>query len=218
MSESLKDFRLALRHADRLIEGTKSTAGKPTAQEGTMFVASVALTYAAWEAYVEDLAVEATQHLSESIDAADVPESSRQAIESRKSNPWDLFVHPGWRAIWRDAVLVKAKGEQSKDPKSRDEFGMNTAREKQIRTLFRAVGIDFMDKVSADDRAALEDLVTARGEVVHAASAPAAFKKSKAKAYRDLVERMALVADEELRQQITALTGKEPWSVAVAAS
>lgn len=176
-----------------------------------MFVASVALTYAAWEAYVEDLAIEATRHLSGGVAAAHVPESSRQAIENRKSTQWELFVHPGWRAIWLDAVVAKAKGEQSKDPKSRDEFGMNTAREKQIRTLFRAVGIDFMDRVSLADRAALEDLVTARGEVVHAASAPAAFKKSKAKEYRDLVERMALIADEELRVQIGALIGKDPW-------
>ncbi|UXZ57970.1 hypothetical protein [Curtobacterium sp. Arg-1] len=206
MSKSLDDFQVSLQHTDNLMAGTKTGRGKPTRQEASMFVASVALTYAAWEAYVEDVAIEATEFLANHTAVDRVPETARMAIEDGKPTAWQLTVHPGWRALWVGGVRALAKGDADTG-----RFGMNTARVKQITTLFLPVGLDFISAIEKADRSALEKLVSARGSVVHSASAPDSFNKGAAKGYRDLVARMASAADEHLRQQVEQLTAASPW-------
>lgn len=206
MSKALDEFQVSLQHTDNLMAGTKTGRGKPTNQEASMFVASVALTYAAWEAYVEDVAIEATEALAHATAEDRVPDSAREAIEKGKPTAWQLTVHPGWRSLWLQGVKTLAKGDAEAG-----RFGMNTARIKQITTLFLPVGLDFVGAIVKDDRSALEKLVTARGLVVHSASAPESFNKAAAKGYRDLVARMASAADEHLRRQVEELTGTTPW-------
>lgn len=172
-----------------------------------MFVASVALTYAAWEAFVEDIAVELSEFLADNVSEAMVPEDVRKAIEDVKPTPWELTIHPGWRELWKARVRARAKGDANAS-----EYGMNSARVKQIILLFRTVGVDFFRDISQADKDMLEKLVTARGGVVHSASAPEDFKKSVAKGYRDLVEAMAVKATASLREQATTLVGTAPWS------
>lgn len=171
-----------------------------------MFVASVALTYAAWEAYVEDAAVEVSAFLADNIDPGRVPASARSAIESVSSSAWELTVHPGWREIWKSRVVVLAKG----DPNG-DQFGMNTAGTKQIELLYSAVGVSFLKKTTRDDRKALEELIIARGKVVHSANTPESFNKQAARDYRNLVERLAIDADVTMRDQARNLVGHAPW-------
>lgn len=208
MSKSLSEFQNALGHTDRLIEGTKVGRGAPNAKEATMYAASVAFAYAAWEAYIEDVAIEAVRHLATEIDPANMPVTARDAIHNLKPSPtaWTLTVHPGWRALWRDEVETRAKGDETKG-----SFGVNTAREAQVRTLFNIVGLDPFASVKKADLATLEDLVSARGSVVHAATTPEDFKKSKAKSYRDLVVRLTEAVDDTLCGQIMTLTSKAPW-------
>lgn len=172
-----------------------------------MFVASVALTYAAWESYVEDVAVEVTEILARSIDESAVPAEVRKSIEETKPTTWELAVHPGWRELWVRNVKSRAKGEPDSN-----KFGMNTARVRQIILLFEPVGLDFVGILAADDKRLLEKLVTDRGEVVHSASTPDRFNKSTAQGYRDLVERMAVAADEHLRAQAEKALGGSPWA------
>lgn len=206
MSKALDDFHVSLQHTDNLMTGTKTGRGKPSNKEASMFVASVALSYAAWEAYVEDVAIECTESLANTTADDRVPDSAREAIEKGKPSAWQLTVHPGWRALWVQGVKAMAKGDADAG-----RFGMNTARVKQIATLFLPVGLDFVGAIDEPDRSALEELVSARGAVVHSASAPESFNKAAAKGYRDLVARMASAADEHLRQQIEKLTGTTPW-------
>ncbi|MCS5507134.1 hypothetical protein [Curtobacterium flaccumfaciens] len=206
MSNSLKNFQVSLKHTDNLMAGTKTGPGKPSNQEASMFVASVALTYAAWEAYVEDVAIEATEFLAGAVAEDRVPESARRAIEGEKPSAWQLTVHPGWRTLWVQGVRALAKGDADAG-----RFGMNTARVRQITTLFLPVGLDFIGAIEKTDRSALEKLVTARGSVVHSASTPSSFNKAAAKGYRDLVTRMADAADEHIRAQVEELTTKSPW-------
>jgi hypothetical protein len=53
---ALKD---GLKAVDNVLSFAKTGAGKPSAKERSLFVASVALSYAVWENFVEDLAIEA---------------------------------------------------------------------------------------------------------------------------------------------------------------
>lgn len=203
MSTSRDTFKKAIAHADRLIAGTKATAGKPTAQEGTMFVASVALTYAAWEAYVEDVAIEVTEHLAGVIKAEVLPDSARQAIEAKKPSTWDLAVHPGWQTLWKNLVREIAHGDASSET-----YGMNTANEGQTKKLFLAVGLDPFRDVTREDLDALKELVSARGTVVHTATAPETFKKATAKGYRELVDKLVTAVDSAVWDQAKALEKK----------
>jgi hypothetical protein len=206
MSNALVAFKASLVHADNLIEGTKTGRGRPSGKEASMFVASVALAYAAWEAYVEDVAVEVSSFLADHADAAMVPSSVRLEIEKQSPTAWELTVHPGWKELWKARVQAQAKG----DPDA-GKFGMNTARIKQVIILFKSVGLDFVSVIDPRDRSALEELVTARGAVVHSANTPVDFNKGVAKGYRDLVERVTKAVDESLRLQAEDLVGKSPW-------
>jgi hypothetical protein len=99
-SQALKDLRKGLVAVDDVLGFVKQTAGKPSKPEKSLFVASVALSYAMWENYVEDVAIEVTTFLSEELPPALVPDEVRDAITKAHPNPWDIAVHPGWRALW----------------------------------------------------------------------------------------------------------------------
>lgn len=206
MSDALDTFRTALKHADRLIAGTKTGPGKPSAQEGSMFVASVALTYAAWECYIEDVAIEVVTVLADEVDSSKVPDSVRSALEKTKPSTWQLIVHPGWRELWKALVKAAAKGDEESAT-----FGMNTARIHQIIRFYELVGLDPLQVLTKDEKSRLEALVTARSAVVHTATAPTDFKKAKATEYRELVDTVAAKVDEGLRAGAASLTGTSPW-------
>jgi hypothetical protein len=200
MSTALDTFGKSVKHADRLIAGTKVGVGKPSAQEVSMFVASVALTYAAWETFVEDSAVEVTEHLAGMIRPEVLPQSAREAIEGTKPTTWELAVHPGWQALWVARVRTLARGDVDSAT-----YGMNTANEAQTRKLFQVVGLDPFRTVAKADLIDLEALVRARGEVVHTASAPESFKKATAKGYRDLADRLVHAVDASLWKDVDAI-------------
>lgn len=206
MSKSLENFAKSLVHADRLIEGTKPGRGRPTRKEASMFVASVALTYAAWEAYIEDVAIEVTDFIADHIDASVVPTEVQSAIQSTTPTAWELTIHPGWRELWKSRVRVLAKGNDSGTA-----FGLNTAGVKQIERLFESTGVHPLRTATDADRKALGQLVQARGEVVHSASTPERFNKQSAKNYRDLVERLAQETDASLNNQARTLVGNTAW-------
>lgn len=171
-----------------------------------MFVASVALSYGAWEAYVEDVAIEVTRFLAEKVDPSNVPNSARVSIESGKPTAWELAVSPGWRHLWVSGVSRSAKGDEAANV-----FGMNTAGTRQIVRLSEAVGLDLLEGVTKGDREAIDELVIARGKVVHTATPPDDFNKAKAREYRDLVLRVSGAVDSNLRSQCHSLTGEYPW-------
>lgn len=174
-----------------------------------MFAASVAFAYAAWEAYIEDVAIEVTEFMADDIDAEHVPATAQKAIDDPKTKPsaWELLVHPGWRRLWVKRVRLAAKGDETQNL-----YGLNTARESQVRGLFELVGLDPFRATQKDELAALDLLVTERGTVVHTATTPDDFKKGNAKKHRDLVLALADAVDETLRTQAHALTGKYPWT------
>lgn len=184
----------------------KTTGGKPSAQERSLFVASVALSYAVWENYTEDLAVEAATFIANEIDAAKVPEAA-QAFVERDATPWELAVHPGWRTRWVDQLKLKAKGLEGSDR----DYGLLTADTKGVKRIFGYAGLDPFEGFAEDQLDKINDLVKLRGTIVHTGKAPDSFYKADAVASRKLVKEVADEVDRVTREQVRGLVGKFPW-------
>jgi hypothetical protein len=205
-SQALKDLRKGLVAVDDVLGFVKQTAGKPSKPEKSLFVASVGLSYAMWENYVEEVAIEVTTFLSEQLPPALVPDEVRDAITKAHPSSWDIAVHPGWRALWRADVEKLAKGESNAG-----EFGINTANERNVKRLFERVGVEPFANASAEDLEKLEKLIQERGEIVHTGKAPPSFYKENATGWREFVAELAQGVDAACADGARELAGKAPW-------
>jgi hypothetical protein len=205
-SDALQNLEPGLKAVDNVLSFVKSGAGKPSAKERSLFVASIALSYAVWENFAEDLAMEAVTFLAQEIDPADVPDAAKTFIE-QGTTPWELAVHPGWRELWVSRVRGRSKGRDDRD----EDFGLLTANVKKVRGLFAHMGLDPFADIEADRLVALDDLVSLRGTIVHTGRPPADFVKSDATGSRDLVKDLAEEADKAVASQIESLTKSKPW-------
>ncbi len=109
---------------------------------------------------------------------------------------WSLAVYPGWTALWKRKTAEKARGTELEGG-----FGLNTARPKQVRSLFEYVGIDPFDGLHAEQLEELEQLVTLRSEVVHTAKVPSTLRKKQVIAWRDFVKDLCDEVDVAARRQ-----------------
>jgi hypothetical protein len=161
--------------------------GAPTKEQRSLYLAAVAFTYAVWENYIEDLAIELVGVLSKRLPAERVPGDVKDLI-SKNASPWELSVHPGWQGLWRSRVSESAKGTASAG-----QWGINTADATNVSRLFKSVGVDALPKTlaapiddnnkvmltppnihlsshgSLDVTNALSQLIGVRGEAVHTA-------------------------------------------------
>lgn len=197
----------ALGHATNLLGGTKTGRGKPSQTEVSMFVASVVLTYGAWEGYVEDVAVEANKFFATNATAAMVPTEARKDIESANPTAWELTLDPGWQELWQRRVTEFAKGS----PNAGRPFGINTADVKNVSNLFRRVGLDPWIPLSSTDKEGIAQLVAERGTIAHTGSTPPGFNKAAAQTHLALVVKIVDLIDDSLAEQLKKITGQRPW-------
>lgn len=218
-SSAADDFDNAMTHTNNLVEGTKTGRGRPDSKETSMFVASVALAYAAWEAYIEDVAIEAVAILASTesgVPDRGIPDSVRRKIEGLEKSDgyshWQLYVHPGWRHYWVDLVRTTAKGDTSSSKgDGLRQFGMNTADRSSVLKLFGTVGIDLSKAVEEEQWRNLDKLVDTRSEVVHTAKLETDFNKKNAVYFRDFVEYLTIAVDRYIGNEIERMTGSSPW-------
>jgi hypothetical protein len=206
-SKAIADLGSGLVAVDDVLSFVKSGVGKPSKQEQSLFVASVALSYAVWENYVEEVAIEVTTFLSKTIAEASVPSSVRDWIMKSHPTAWDLVVHPGWRELWVQMVRARAKGEPGKEL----DFGMLTANAKNVGGLFDRVGVQPFCDVTDDELAELDRLVEQRGRIVHTGKAPDEFRKKNATDWRAFVEELSKKVDASIAREARTLIGKAPW-------
>jgi hypothetical protein len=186
LTQAIVDADSGMRVVDGLMSFASDGRGKPTESQRSLYLAAVAFSYAVWENFIEDLAIELTDRLAIAIDPARVPDAARKAIE-KNAQPWELAVHPGWRGLWVERVRGLAKG--SDEP---GQWGINSASKDQVDNLFKVVGIDPVpERIDApiprtqrkeppagvslnadgtlDVKRALRGLIAVRGEAVHTA-------------------------------------------------
>jgi hypothetical protein len=206
-SRAIVDLQSGLGAVDDVLSFAKSGVGKPSKQEQSLFVASVALSYAVWENYVEEVAIEATAFLAKHIDPEAVPTTVREWIMKGHPTAWDLAVHPGWRELWIQMVQILAKGEAGRDR----DFGMLTADVKNVANLFERVGVNPFDRVPDANQRRLDKLVTERGQIVHTGKAPPKFRKKNATDWRAFVQELAKNVDTSIAVGAKDLVGGTPW-------
>jgi hypothetical protein len=198
----------ALAVVDKLLSYVKDGKGKPSGEERALFAAAVVFIYGIWENFVEQLAIELVQSVSDKIRPEKVPDQVRRLLE--KKSAWELSVSPGWRALWLTLVKVQAVGDDG------ETFGMNTAKAGQVKNLLRQAGVT--EPFSAitteiipvhleekDVDGAIARLVELRGEIVHTGQVPAALRKGHVLAWRQFVQDAADRIDDTSRAQCKAL-------------
>lgn len=143
---------------------------------------AIVLMCAVWEAYCEDLAAEAVEHLvTNARDASALPKALRKTVASELESDknvlavWDL-AGDGWKAVLRSRLV---------DITERRNRSLNTPRSSNIDSLFEeAVGIcnvsaswHWHNVSAATARAKLDGYVTQRGDVAHRSKAADTIQK-----------------------------------------
>ena len=209
-TEAAKNITPALEVVDSILSFAKDGVGKPTDKERALFAAAVVFTYGIWESFVEQLAIELVSHVSKDISEHRVPEAVRGVLH--KKSAWELAVSPGWRALWHELVKVEALGDNG------DKHGMNTARAGQVSRLLTLAGPDkplqgipqrrvptHLTQKEKTVEAALDKLVSLRGEIVHTGKVPDALRKPHVRAWRNFVAAATEAIDVACRKQCYSL-------------
>lgn len=178
---------------------------------------AIVLITAFWEAYCEDLASEAVEHLVKHAKSADnIPLELRKAIAKETEaaehqlEVWKL-ADDGWRA-YMTARLQKMK--ESRDRK------LNTPKTEQIDALFfEALGIK---KVSsswswkrmtvANASKKLNEFVELRGVIAHRGKNNKSVTKAQVTAYFEHVKRLAGKTGGRVNTFVWKSVGKPLWS------
>ena len=202
--------RSALRVVDDVLGYMKDTQGKPAKKERALFASAIVFTYGIWENYVELLAIELAQKVSEKIPPERVPEGIRRLLE--KGSAWELAVSPGWRRLWVQRVKLQAIGDDV------EKYGLNTAKAGQVRSLLQLAGVQ--DAFAGLDVSmvpahlsgtikevcdALNDLVELRGQIVHTGRVPDSLRKNHVREWRQFVESIVAKLDSNCRKECDQL-------------
>lgn len=173
---------------------------------------AIVLVVACWEAYVEDLAKSALEFMiAEASDHRAFPKPVLERVSSKNSgiNSWNLAGN-GWKKALSDnltEVLAKTTGI------------LNTPRAAQVDDLFsKTIGLmDISKKWSWPGRTsvqavkALDDLVTLRGSIAHRVKSAQRVRKQDVKDALDLVGRLSIRCNNEVRTFVHGKVGKYPW-------
>lgn len=201
---------------ERLLEiHTELSGDAPGRKYGVAVLnkAGIVLTCAVWEAFCEDLAAEALNHLVEHAQSPDeLPQELRKQIARELAEKkhelaiWDL-AGDGWRKHLLARLSELAEERNRK---------LNTPKRSNIEHLFStAVGIGnvpgawawkAMNSHSAGEK--LDTYVTLRGSLAHRAQAAESVKKTQVKDFLNHAERLVEKTDEYVSAQIEASCGQ----------
>lgn len=186
-----------------------AAAGPPPGPDRSLVLGAIALTYASWEAYIEQVAVEVVTFLAGALTPQTVPTSVQQELMARYGG-WDL-AGDGWRTKWTELVSERFLGTGT------NGFGLNTASPGTLLQIFSCVGLNPFANVSwqnmggqaVKDR--LSDLVVTRGTIVHSAQAPQGVGLNAARDFRNFSRRLVQAVDSSLSTQALGLAQHAPW-------
>lgn len=169
---------------------------------------------ACWESFVEDLLVEAFDHLvAHAAGHAQLSGPAQTAIRKRIMNksPVDLPVWDGdalgWRALatkWMKDVYI----DRWHTPKSAN-IDNNYKDVLDLADLSASWSWQRMSAVRA--RKKLDDFIMIRGNIAHRVHHHHAVHKSWPSAYLDHVSRLEMKTDETVRVHLEGLLGATPW-------
>ena len=179
-------------------------------KSGVMFVA------AAWEAFVEDIATQAIDHiLSKSADHSSIPLPIRKAaakgLEDDKNElkVWDL-AGDGWKSVvvsYRDEVI-------------REEIStFNTPKPHNVDNLFqKLLGIEKISSnwswqgVTTDSASAkLRKFIETRGAIAHRGNLRRSITRAYVNGHREFINRLSVRTSNVIRAKVNREIGSFPW-------
>jgi len=208
------------REIERLLEIHSQIAGSSPGKKHDVEVlnkSSIVLLVACWEAYIEDLADAAFDHLlANARSPQQIPNKVlTMASKSLRSDQdelrvWDL-AQDGWKSVLQDhreAVKDKYTGK------------LNTPRPKQIDLIFeqmlglKAVSSKWNWQGASNENVIkrLEDLVTLRGQIAHRVSTSESVKKFQVEQNVTLIGYLSTKLSNQVRQHLQTVTRRTPWS------
>jgi len=170
---------------------------------------AIVLMCAVWEAYCEDIAAEAVEHLIQhAADASRLPKTLRKNIARELKNDLDES------AVWKlaDGGWKKHLGTRTEAMTEERNRKLNSPKTSNIKDLFdTAIGLPdvpsawYWAGISAEQAAKkLDKYVSLRGDIAHRARGAENIKKSKvwdfAKHVEHLVEKTDAYINDELRK------------------
>lgn len=215
LNKSMKDVkRLIEIHAD--VGGTEK--GRRYGldvlnKSGVLFVS------AAWEAFVEDVAIQAIDHILKSAkDCRSIPLPIRRAaakdLEEDKNDlkVWDLAGN-GWKTVVR----------KYRDQLIREQIAtFNTPKPHNVDNLFKKlIGIEKvsitwywqgMSKTKAYSK--LKEFIETRGAIAHRGNLPQSITKSYVEGHRKFIYRLAVKTSNIIRSEVKKHVGSFPWKKA----
>jgi hypothetical protein len=199
-------LEVALADVDNLLKkhpaAMNVAPGRPTSDEGPLIRASVLLTYAAWEVYVEDALIWAVERLVERLAPPELPDETRKFVADSQDDPW-ILAGEGWRKATLRAVNTRVRGGDQ------GSFGLNTAGPGQVINLYKSVlGAQPLNECSWPGRNVqgvkrhLAKLVEIRGNIAHSGQSPGSLHLKDARDWCKFVARLAKCHDQRLAQWV----------------
>lgn len=216
MVSALASFNQNKSDVDRLMEIHATIGGEGPGRKWNVEVlhkAAIVLTCAVWEAFAEDLILEAIEHIAKHLASPDkLPiHLKKQIAKQIKSDlhdlsPWQLAGN-GWQGVVRDnaTTLVGAVAGR-----------LNTPKSEQLKDLYkRSLGMpditsSWIRRKLTPEQACkrLDEFITLRGAIAHRGQDANSVTKAKAEGFLALVSELVGFTDQAVRAHAYSLTGK----------
>lgn len=219
-SKAWKAFNQNADDVKRLLEIHSTLGGDAPGRRYRLEVlnkSAIVLITAIWEAYCEDLAAEALNHLVNNVArGTDLPEDLKRAIatefkskDAHELAAWEL-ADDGWK------VRVKARLNALTEARNRR---LNTPRAREIDELFSsAIGLQNVSAAwkwhrmtSARAAQKLDTYVTLRGAIAHRGSSGGSVKKVQVADYYQHVREIASRTGGRVNGFVKKIAGKGLW-------
>ncbi|WP_405243823.1 HEPN domain-containing protein [Lentisalinibacter salinarum] len=199
----------------RLVEIHTEIAGPGRGRKHNVEVlhkSAIVLLVAAWEAYVEDIALHAAEFLARNIGQPEhLPRNIQHAIcenlrESTGLKPWQI-AGEGWRNVYLDRVKKRV-----------DHFNAPTS--DNIRDLFHT-GLGMKDVTErwywtkAPRRNVvrrLDRLIDRRQDISHRVATAGPVNKKYVEHSIELIRKLSAVCSNHVRRHVEEITGDAPWA------
>ncbi len=211
--ENLKDI-------ENLMELHKREGGTSRGRRYDLEVlnkSAIVLITSYWEAYCEDIAAEALEHIVKNSKSSDtLPKELKKAIAKElESDKNDLAIWEVADGKWKKYLQVRLeKLQEARDRK------LNTPKSSNIDELFlSAVGINKISSTwkwpkkmtVARSRTKLDKFVTLRGSIAHRGKSSKSVKKSEVIDYLNFIKQLAAKTGGRVNTHVKSVTGKHLW-------
>lgn len=223
-SKSFKSLKKNLTEVDRLFEIHREIGGSdPGRRHQRLEVinkSAIVLTCAYWEAFIEELCIEAATCLVKQIKIKEpdkVPQSLRasclKCLNIKEVGEFWKVAVSDWKKIVIQNAEFRAQGKRDGD------YGFTTPSVENIKDLFKhTLALEDVTqswrwqgqrRKNAEEK--LGQFIGLRSKIVHGVSPRNSVHLQYAEQQRDFIRNLGAATDENVKLHLFSITGKSPW-------